>query len=62
MHRPRGKLTESAHSYVSTWKEFAENALKTPEVSRELERRAMDEARSGAAICVPKLVWVARKA
>ncbi|KAI0387253.1 hypothetical protein F5Y04DRAFT_286477 [Hypomontagnella monticulosa] len=47
--------------YVSTWKEFADNALKTPEVSNELERKAMDEARNGAAIHVPKLVWVGRK-
>ncbi|CAI6101421.1 unnamed protein product [Clonostachys chloroleuca] len=46
--------------YVSTWKEFADNALKTPEVSRELEAKAMEEARSGAAIWVPKLVWVTR--
>jgi hypothetical protein len=45
---------------VSTWKEFADNALKTPEVSRELEAKAMEEARSGAAIWVPKLVWVTR--
>ncbi|KAK8025417.1 hypothetical protein PG990_003240 [Apiospora arundinis] len=47
--------------YVSTWKEFAKNVLKTPEVSGELERNAMVEARNGAAIMVPKLVWVARK-
>ena len=47
---------------MSTWKEFAENKLKTPEASRELERKAMIEARSGAAIWVPKLVWVTRKA
>ncbi|KAK8078439.1 hypothetical protein PG996_004609 [Apiospora saccharicola] len=47
--------------YVSTWKEFAENVLKTPEISGELERNAMAEARNGAAIMVPKLVWVARK-
>ena len=47
--------------YVSTWKEFAENVLRTPEVSQELERKAMDETRSGAAIWVPKMVWVARK-
>ncbi|RYP55409.1 hypothetical protein DL769_010195 [Monosporascus sp. CRB-8-3] len=47
--------------YVSTWKEFAGNVLKTPEVSRELERKGMDEARNGAAILTPKLVWVARK-
>ncbi|KAI1370592.1 hypothetical protein F4677DRAFT_465078 [Hypoxylon crocopeplum] len=47
--------------YVSTWKEFADNVLKTPEVSRELERQGMEETRNGAAIMVPKLVWVARK-
>ncbi|KAI0007837.1 hypothetical protein F4779DRAFT_628892 [Xylariaceae sp. FL0662B] len=47
--------------YVSTWKEFADNILKTPEVSHELERKGMDETRNGAAIMVPKLVWVARK-
>ncbi|KAK8028750.1 hypothetical protein PG991_005806 [Apiospora marii] len=46
--------------YVSTWKEFAENVLKTPEISGELKRNAMAEARNGAAIMVPKLVWVAR--
>ncbi|KAI9148861.1 N-methyltransferase tcpN [Paramyrothecium foliicola] len=48
--------------YVSTWKEFADNVLKTPEVSNELERRAMIETRNGAAIMVPKLIWVAKKA
>ncbi|RYP41314.1 hypothetical protein DL769_011580 [Monosporascus sp. CRB-8-3] len=47
--------------YVSTWKEFADNVLKTPEVSKELERRGMEETRNGAAIMVPKLVWVAKK-
>ncbi|KAI1428109.1 hypothetical protein F5Y12DRAFT_711425 [Xylaria sp. FL1777] len=47
--------------YVSTWKEFAESVLKTPEVSRPLELKAMQEARNGAAIMVPKLVWVAQK-
>lgn len=46
---------------MSTWKEFADNALRTPDVSRELERKAMEETRSGAMIWVPKLVWVARK-
>jgi hypothetical protein len=50
------------HRYVSTWKEFAVNALKTPEVSEKLEREAMAETRNGAAIMVPKLVWVAQKA
>ena len=35
--------------------------LKTPEISGGLERKAMAEARNGAAIMVPKLVWVARK-
>lgn len=48
-------------SYVSTWKEFAENVLKMPEVTRDLERGGMDEARNGAATMVPKLVWVAQK-
>ncbi|KAI1092954.1 hypothetical protein F5B19DRAFT_452407 [Rostrohypoxylon terebratum] len=47
--------------YVSTWKEFANNVLKTPEASNELELKGMDEARNGAAIMTPKLVWVARK-
>ncbi|KAI1126287.1 hypothetical protein F5Y10DRAFT_293938 [Nemania abortiva] len=47
--------------YVSTWKEFADNVLKTPEVSHELERKGMEEARNGASIMVPKLVWVAQK-
>ncbi|KAI1189307.1 hypothetical protein F5B17DRAFT_450215 [Nemania serpens] len=47
--------------YVSTWKEFAESVLKTPEVSRELELKGMQEARNGAAIMVPKLVWIAQK-
>lgn len=48
-------------SYVSTWKEFADNILKTPEVSSELERKGLEESRRGAAIMVPKLVWVAKK-
>ncbi|KAL2021312.1 hypothetical protein VTK56DRAFT_7283 [Thermocarpiscus australiensis] len=47
--------------YVSTWKEFAEKALKTPEESSRLEQKAMDEVRRGAAVMVPKLVWVAKK-
>ncbi|KAI0167433.1 hypothetical protein BJ166DRAFT_610195 [Pestalotiopsis sp. NC0098] len=47
--------------YVSTWKEFADNILKTPEVSSELERKGLEESRRGAAIMVPKLVWVAKK-
>ncbi|KAF4122759.1 hypothetical protein GMORB2_7066 [Geosmithia morbida] len=47
--------------YVSTWKEFAENALKTPEVSAELEQKAMEETRRGAMIWVPKIVWVAQR-
>jgi hypothetical protein len=46
---------------VSTWKEFAEKALKTPEESSRLEQKAMEETRRGAAIMVPKLVWVAKK-
>ncbi|KAH8892198.1 hypothetical protein GQ53DRAFT_781410 [Thozetella sp. PMI_491] len=46
--------------YVSTWKEFAENILQTSETSHELEGKGMEEARNGAAIMVPKLVWVAR--
>ncbi|KAI0191588.1 hypothetical protein F4808DRAFT_443915 [Astrocystis sublimbata] len=50
-----------SHLYVSTWKEFAEKVLKTPEASRELESKAMQETMNGAAIMVPKLVWVARK-
>jgi hypothetical protein len=53
------KLTLS--SYVSTWKEFADNVLKNPEVSHELERKGMSEAREGAAIMVPKLVWISKK-
>ncbi|KAI0528428.1 hypothetical protein GGR58DRAFT_320518 [Xylaria digitata] len=47
--------------YISTWKEFAESVLRTPEVSRELELKSMEEVRNGAAIMVPKLVWVTRK-
>ncbi|KAI1157675.1 hypothetical protein F5B18DRAFT_150179 [Nemania serpens] len=47
--------------YVSTWKEFAESVLKTPEVSHELELKAMQEVRDGAAIMVPKLVWISQK-
>ncbi|KAI0421652.1 hypothetical protein F5X98DRAFT_361155 [Xylaria grammica] len=47
--------------YVSTWKEYAESVLKTPEVSHELELKAMEEVRNGAATMVPKLVWVAQK-
>ncbi|KAH9908174.1 hypothetical protein F4778DRAFT_798173 [Xylariomycetidae sp. FL2044] len=47
--------------YVSTWKEFATNVLRTPEVSDELERKAMEETRKGASIMVPKLVWVTKK-
>ncbi|KAI1178722.1 hypothetical protein F4777DRAFT_536530 [Nemania sp. FL0916] len=47
--------------YVSTWKEFAATVLRTPEASHELEQRGMTEARQGAAIITPKLVWVARK-
>ncbi|KAI8944590.1 hypothetical protein F4801DRAFT_599518 [Xylaria longipes] len=47
--------------YVSTWKEFAESVLKTPEVSHELELKGMQEVRNGAAIMVPKLVWIAQK-
>jgi hypothetical protein len=54
-------LTRSACRYVSTWKEFADKVLKTPESSQALEQRGMGEAREGAAIMVPKLVWVARK-
>ncbi|KAK2616819.1 hypothetical protein QQS21_000196 [Conoideocrella luteorostrata] len=47
--------------YVSTWKEFADNILKTPELSSELETKAMVDTRNGAAIMVPKLVWVTTK-
>ncbi|KAI1204851.1 uncharacterized protein F4807DRAFT_445257 [Annulohypoxylon truncatum] len=47
--------------YVSTWKEFANNVLKTPRMSEDLERKGMEEARNGAAIMTPKLVWVTRK-
>ncbi|KAK3305629.1 uncharacterized protein B0T15DRAFT_397103 [Chaetomium strumarium] len=47
--------------YVSTWKEFAEKALQTPDESSRLEQKAVDEVRRGAAIMVPKLVWVAKK-
>ncbi|KAJ5731680.1 uncharacterized protein N7483_006188 [Penicillium malachiteum] len=47
--------------YLSTWKEFADNALKTPEASRKLERNAMIETLNGASIMVPKLVWVTKK-
>ncbi|KAJ5094156.1 hypothetical protein N7456_010017 [Penicillium angulare] len=47
--------------YVSTWKEFADNALKTPEESGKLERNAMMETLNGASIMVPKLVWVTKK-
>ncbi|CAK39243.1 hypothetical protein M747DRAFT_318935 [Aspergillus niger ATCC 13496] len=47
--------------YVSTWKEFAENALKTPEASKKLEHNAMMETLNGASIMVPKLVWVTKK-
>ncbi|XXH01550.1 hypothetical protein Hte_007910 [Hypoxylon texense] len=47
--------------YVSTWKEFADNVLKNPKAVRELEQKGMDEARNGAALMFPKLVWVARK-
>ncbi|KAJ5720084.1 hypothetical protein N7493_006962 [Penicillium malachiteum] len=47
--------------YMSTWKEFADNALKTPEASRKLERNAMVETMNGASIMVPKLVWVTKK-
>jgi hypothetical protein len=46
---------------MATWKEFALKALKTPEESGQLERRAMEESVNGAAIMIPKLVWVARK-
>ncbi|KAI1771039.1 hypothetical protein F4818DRAFT_445688 [Hypoxylon cercidicola] len=38
-------------TYVSAWKELA-HTLKTPEASREMEQRAMDEARNGAAFNV----------
>ncbi|KAI1275171.1 hypothetical protein F5Y07DRAFT_370712 [Xylaria sp. FL0933] len=47
--------------YVSTWKEFAQSILKTSEASRNLERKGMEEVRNGAAIMVPKLVWIAQK-
>ncbi|KAJ5622635.1 hypothetical protein N7528_005867 [Penicillium herquei] len=47
--------------YMSTWKEFADNALKTPEASRKLERNAMVETVNGASIMVPKLVWITKK-
>ncbi|KAJ5287689.1 hypothetical protein N7478_003375 [Penicillium angulare] len=47
--------------YVSTWKEFADNALKNPEESGKLERNAMMETLNGASIMVPKLVWVTKK-
>lgn len=47
---------------MGAWKEFAENVLDMPEASRELERRSMGEARGGAALMVPMLVWVGKKA
>ncbi|KAH8164582.1 hypothetical protein CIB48_g3668 [Xylaria polymorpha] len=47
--------------YVSAWKEFAKSVLKTPEASHELETKAMEEVRNGAALMVPNLVWVTRK-
>jgi hypothetical protein len=40
---------------------LAKTVLKTPEQSNELETKAMAEAREGAAIMTPKLVWVAKK-
>lgn len=46
---------------MSTWKEFADNVLKTPEASRELEHNAMVQTLNGASIMVPKLVWVTKK-
>jgi len=54
-------LTLNFCRYVSAWKEFAENVVKTPEPSGALERNAMAEVRNGAAMMVPNLVWVARK-
>ncbi|KAH6649101.1 hypothetical protein BKA67DRAFT_522691 [Truncatella angustata] len=47
--------------YVSAWKEFAGKQLQTPEISRNLELQGMRETRDGAAIYIPKLVWVAMK-
>ncbi|KAI1826391.1 hypothetical protein F4861DRAFT_537237 [Xylaria intraflava] len=47
--------------YVSTWREFADKRLKTPEASDQLELKAMEEVRQGAALMVPLLMWVARK-
>lgn len=35
--------------------------LKISEASHDLEHAGMDDARNGAAIMVPKLVWVARE-
>ncbi|KAM0815688.1 putative Methyltransferase domain-containing protein [Seiridium cardinale] len=58
---PLGMASFWSDLYMTTWKEFADNVLKTPETSNELEQRAMTEARLGAAIMIPKLVWVARK-
>lgn len=54
-------LSLTPASYVSTWKEFAQNVLNTPEASYILESKAMEETRNGAAIMVPKLVWITRK-
>ena len=46
---------------MSTGKEVAENALETPEVSRQLVYYVMMETLNGAAIMVLKLVWVTKK-
>lgn len=49
------------YRYVNTWKEFADNVLKTPEISHRLESKAIEEIRNRAAIMVPKLGWVGKK-
>ncbi|KAI1320762.1 hypothetical protein F5Y16DRAFT_78161 [Xylariaceae sp. FL0255] len=47
--------------YVSTWKEIVQTVLKTPQASADLEGKAMEDVRNGAAIMIPKLVWVTQK-
>ena len=46
---------------MSTWEEFASTVLKTPDASAKLGANALEEVRSGSAIMVPKLVWLAQK-
>ena len=43
------------------WEEFITKVLGLTEDSQKLMNQAMEEAQSGAAVMMPKVIWIARK-